>query len=238
MGVKNMNKKIFIGTILAVFMLVAISYASAFSTQTTETVITDTDKSIDPEIERYASALLDSPYNIDIYTMTMREVKELVYTELSEVDSLDKETLSKVEQTFETLESIGVTPDMTIAQSKEVIKENEKILKQQQEGGLNLLCTMSIFARGNILPIYRFPVCHFGMWNIYDCWSVDRTFIHGLLGMQWPGNWPGTGGFAGFVIQFRGLWFKSKAVTPWGDLEMVVDIEGFATISLSDMPFL
>jgi len=66
--------------------------------------------------------------------MTIQEVKKLAYEELSKINDvgLKLQLLSELDETFSTLEDIGVTFDMTVAQAVEVVesKINDMSLKK------------------------------------------------------------------------------------------------------------
>lgn len=66
--------------------------------------------------------------------MTIQEVKKLAYEELSKINNMRSklQLLSELDDTFSTLEDIGVTLDMTVAQTIEIVesKINDMSLKK------------------------------------------------------------------------------------------------------------
>jgi len=77
------------------------------------------------DLDNYAEAIFNSLYNIDINTMTIEESKNIMYQE-----ALDSDVLSQVEEAYQEMNDIGVTDDMTIAESKYLIEEEYENLNE------------------------------------------------------------------------------------------------------------
>ena len=223
-----MKKKILVTGMI--FVIIALFFgASVVSAIDTVNIgpsigpATSLDSSVDDQVEsidqEYADMMLASPWNIDVNKMTMGEVKQLIYKEIAKyVLSMDTTLILKVGRVFETLEEIGVTSGMTIAQAKSIIDKNkEKLELASGDYKVNLLCYIKSTCR------YRDGQTHkWGPLPPEPFFSLDIEIVHpgdyikitGLLIKQYYDR-PDGSIFDGDVWLFRGTAKPQQLADYW-----------------------
>jgi hypothetical protein len=191
----------------------------------------------DRYLQEYAECLLKSPYKIDIYAMTIGEVKQLIYRELfkKNVFVKNRKLFGEINSVFNTLEENEISSDMSIAQAKKYIQENRERIFQGGPLGFNLLCSIDVAGIGTTFPIIRLFKAIRGSWWFWE--YLGTAEIDGLLGRQYADEHtdsPGESFGGSITILLGGIGCLGRE--PRFGFPIAV-VFGFALISRSDVPF-
>jgi len=192
--------------------------------------------------ENKEELLTDLPYNIDINTMTMKELEELVYTELLKTNSISSETTEDIDLVFEVLNDIGVEPEMTVANAKNVIETNKEYIKTHLNfKKINFMCDVKIelqyfLLAGNVgwieFPSGYIPYVHWAFHGFDSIWEYCDVYIDGLLGLQKIHN-------PNIKVSGSLFIFNGSIGSQYDPIQCTYDgwIDGYALISISNVPF-
>jgi hypothetical protein len=204
------------------------------------------DKQVGTIDQSYADMLLASPMKIDINKMTMGELKQLCYKDLTKAGlsgniKLFFKIFLKIRNIFKTLDEIGVTSIMTIAEAKNIIDKNtERVTVASGDEGLqtNFCCFIRGFGSctGEMRCQNLFPsiVFNLGIKMYTDCPENSYISISGLFGFgrkQYYSKCDGTK-YGGPCYLFRG-----DAYCPIVGKTYPFEISGFAWITETNVPF-
>ena len=196
-------------------------------------------QSLDEVESEFQNEKLDSllsTYGLDTGD-TMGEFEQILYNLASKRrwinPSLSAKLINDVDELSDKLEQIGVKDDMTIAEALSIIENNKE---QMQEEGINLFCSIDMYAYGGACwPIYRYYKALFGWWGIGHI--PDHVTIKGLTGLQHcedngcKDNYEGTFiGLIGSNPPVMYYFYQSASQETWirGD---------FVLLSRSNLPF-
>ena len=157
---------------------------------------------------------------------TIKEFKRILHKSVLKNPLGSTKLLRDLNTLSNTLEQIGVTDDMTIAEAITVIKNNPEPL---QERNINMFCTISVFGMGVTIPINRdlVPIALRGGWEIYYT-NDPRTHaeIIGSSGRQYTEN----------VCGGRFYFFNGR-ISCLGVMPPRAQVNGEALVCISDVPF-
>ena len=190
------------------------------------------------EIESNEFNYFLSSYGLNMASSTMAEFKDLLYATLNEEnlenDDYTTQLRLDVEESFDALEQIGVTSDMTLTQAKILIEDNLGYLVPL---GFNLLCSIDLSGFGYTFPSYSTCGAARGRWGTEFGTDYGST-IDGLLGKQQsPDTSPllnTRGVFIGLEGFISGIEEVSLGPGLW---TYQIEIDGFALFVRSNMPY-
>ena len=167
-----------------------------------------------PQLDEVESVLqtkdldsLLSSYGLDTKD-TMGEFEQVLYNLASKRSwrnpSLAAKLMNDIDELSSILEQIGVTDDMTIAESLPIIENNKE---QLQEEGINLFCSIDIYLiGGGCLPFLRLYKALYGYWKVlFDCSSNHVTIYNPIIGLQHCKGWECKEGYSGEFIGMIGF---------------------------------
>jgi len=237
---KRMKKSIVIFGAGAIALLMVFSATAVTVMQTNETknVLEGEQDEQNVLLMQGYKEKLQSAYGIDIDISTMGEFEQLLYSLISDVSFgdplLDAQLTSDLNEFFDILDQIGVTPDMTIAEAIVIIIINRQTFLALR---FNILCRIDLDGAGTTFPYFfpRYIKLAYGVWETGLSHPSPNIEINGILGHQ-SGAVYGER-HKGFIIGLLGQISTTSHTGTWGLPYTKAHVHGFALWSRSNVPF-